>query len=145
MLNERARLAVLFAQREARESAAPQVDSLQLVAGLLHEDEGIAADLLAHHGVRLEAVRAAARDDAARWTPDEEPPLSPTVVRVLERAELEAKWLERDHAGTAHVLLGLLHEDDGGAIRLLLDAGLSEARVREELVRRTDRGRRGRW
>ncbi len=141
MLTERSRLAVLFATQEARRSGAPEVTALHLVAGLLLEDEGLAAELLTHHGVRLETVRAAAAAaDAQRaGAAPAEPPLTPTVQRALERAETEARWLERDHAGTEHVLLGLLHEADGEAIRQLLDAGLQEAEIRDGLVRRLRR------
>ena len=142
MLSERARLAVLFATQEARRAGAPVVTGLHLLAGLLLEDEGDAADLLANHGVRLEAVRAAlAEQESAPPTEDSEPELSATVERALERAEQEAEWLERDHVGPEHVLLGLLHEAQGEVIRLLLGAGLSETEIREGLVRRLRRRR----
>ncbi|HEX8101892.1 MAG TPA: Clp protease N-terminal domain-containing protein [Solirubrobacteraceae bacterium] len=143
MLTERARLAVLFAEQEARGMDAPAVGPLHLLCGLMLEDEGRAADLLTNHGVRLEALRAAAAEGAAEPAAlgEGDPPLSPAVERVLERAEQEARWLERDHVGTEHVLLGLLHEGQGEAIRLLLDAGLAESEIRDELVRQARRRR----
>jgi len=143
VLSERSRLAVLFATQEARTAGDPSVTGLHLLIGLLLEDEGDAAELLANHGVRLEAVRAAsaAQEPAPAGERGAEPELSPTVERALERAEQEAEWLERDHVGPEHVLLGLLHEAHGEVIRLLLAAGLTETEIRDGLVRRLRRRR----
>ncbi len=138
-LTERARLAVLLAQQEARSQGSPVVTTLHLLAGLLREDEGIAAELLTNHGVRLERVREVL--GAPGPTHEGEAPLSATTSRVIERAEQEARWGEREHVATEHLLLGLLHEDDGEAIRLLLDAGVSEIAIRDELAHRFRRRR----
>ncbi len=144
-LSERGRLAVLLARQEAGNAEAPAVGALHLVAGLIREDEGMAAELLTHHGVRLEDVRELAGAGAGeRFVPasvEGEIPLSPTVERALERAAEESRWLGLEHASTEHVLLGLLHEGSGAAIRLLLDAGLSEAALHEQVVRRARRRR----
>ena len=139
VLNERARLAVLLARQEARRLGAPAVTTLHLLAGLLREDEGLAAELLTNHGVRLEDVRSAAGAPGPEREGDVA--LSPTTTRAIERAELEARWGEREHTSTEHVLLGLLHEADGAAIRLLLDAGITEDGVRREIGRRFRRRR----
>jgi ATP-dependent Clp protease ATP-binding subunit ClpA len=143
VLTERSRLAVLFATQEARRLGSPVVAPLHMLAGLMLEDEGRAADFLTNHGVRLEALRAAAAatPGAAPAEGAGDPPLSEVVERAIERAEQEARWLERDHVGTEHVLLGLLHEAHGEAIRLLLDAGLTESEIRDELVRQARRRR----
>ena len=145
-LTERGRLSLLLARQEAERTSAPAIGALHLLAGLLREEDSTAAELLTNHGVRLDVVRAAAAragaaGDAA--TPDggADPPLAPVARRILDRAVQEARWQELDHAGTEHVLLAMLHEADGDAIRILLDAGLSEARLHEELVRRSRRRR----
>jgi ATP-dependent Clp protease ATP-binding subunit ClpA len=140
-LTERGVLAVLFARKEAETGGAPAVSTLHLLVGLICEDEGRAAELLATHGVRLEDVRPLAGGrSGTRFVPGageaHDLPLSPTAQRALERAVEEARWLGLDHAATEHLLLGLLHEADGTAIRLLLDAGVSETAIREDLVRR---------
>ena len=143
MLTERSHLAVLFATQEARKLRSPVVGPLHLLAGLMLEDEGRAADLLTNHGVRLDALRAAAAETPGELAPEGagDPPLSAVVERALERAEQEARWLERDHVATEHVLLGLLHEAHGEPIRILLDAGLTEAEIRDALVRQARRRR----
>ena len=146
-LTERARLAVLVARREAQTDGTAVVSTLHLLAGLIVEEEGLGADYLTHHGVRLEEVRDLARaHSGARFVSGQdgapgELPLSPAAERSLQRATAEARWLGLEHAATEHLLLGLLHEGDGEAIRLLLDAGLSETAVRDDLVRRARRRR----
>lgn len=134
-MNERARLAVLFARAEARESGAPEVTAGHLLAGLLREDEGLAAELLTNHGVRLQDVRKLEEPAGGPAAEPDEPPLSTIVQRVVERAEQEARWAELDRAAPEHLLLGLAHEAGGGVIRLLLDAGLGEEGIRHALLR----------
>ena len=145
-LTERGRLSLLLARQEAGRTNAPAIGALHLLAGLLREEDSTAAELLTNHGVRLDAVRAAAAETGADGhgeTPGThgDPPLAPVARRILDRAFQEARWQELEHAGTEHVLLAMLHEADGEAIRILLDAGLSESRLHEELVRRARRRR----
>jgi len=134
---ERAHLALLFARAEARGAGAPEVTAGHLLAGLLREDEGLAAELLTNHGVRLQDVRMIeeARGGGVPGADEDGPPLSPTVQRVTERAGQESRWAGLDHAATEHLLLGLAHEAGGAVIRLLLDAGLNEDRIRAGLLR----------
>jgi len=148
-VNERAHLAALFARAEAREAGAPEVTPGHLLAGLLREDEGLAAELLTNHGVRLGDVRVIEESrgsaplpaDPADPSDHDRPPLSPTVQRAVERAEHEAGWAELDHAATEHLLLGLAHEAGGAVIRLLLDAELGEDAIRAEVARRRRSGK----
>jgi ATP-dependent Clp protease ATP-binding subunit ClpC len=59
--------------------------------------------------------------------------------RVVVLAQEEARLLDHSHIGTEHVLLGLLHEREGVAARVLVSLGLDLGRTRdlvEELVGR---------
>jgi uncharacterized protein (TIGR03435 family) len=56
--------------------------------------------------------------------------------RVLFFARYEASQLGSPGIDTEHVLLGLIREDTGLTTRLLADAGITGADVREEVVRR---------
>jgi len=145
-VNERARLALLFARAEARGAGAPEVTAAHLLAGLVREDEGLAAELLTNHGVRLQDVRVIEENrgsapPSADGLDSDEPPLSATVQRAVERAEWEAGWAELDHVATEHLLLGLVHEAGGAVIRLLLDAELGEEAIRGEVARLRRSGR----
>ncbi len=61
--------------------------------------------------------------------------------RVLVLGQEEARQLGHDFFGTEHILLGLIHEDDGVAARALRDSGVTldaaRARVKEVLAMHT--------
>jgi len=56
--------------------------------------------------------------------------------RIVVFAQEEARTLEHDHVGTEHVLLGLIHEGAGVAVRVLesLEIGPESVRQRVEEV-----------
>jgi hypothetical protein len=56
--------------------------------------------------------------------------------RVVVLAQEEARLLDHDHIGTEHILLGLVHEEEGVAARALTELGVSLEAVRDE-VRQT--------
>ena len=53
--------------------------------------------------------------------------------QVVVLAQDEARMLNHDHIGTAHLLLGLMREEAGVAARVLHEAGLDVAAVREQV------------
>ncbi len=53
--------------------------------------------------------------------------------RVIVLAQEEAKMLNHNYIGTEHLLLGLIHEADGIAAKVLLEVGVSLDVVREIL------------
>ena len=53
------------------------------------------------------------------------------AVKAIEYAQYEAQELERDHIGTEHILLGLLHERSGIAARALAEHGVDFAKIRQ--------------
>jgi ATP-dependent Clp protease ATP-binding subunit ClpA len=61
--------------------------------------------------------------------------------RVLVLAQEEARRLGHDFIGTEHILLGLIHEEDGVAARALRDSGVTlaaaRARIKEVLAMHT--------
>ena len=55
--------------------------------------------------------------------------------QVVSLAAKEAQALNHWQIGTEHILLGLLHEDDGVAARVLQKMGLTSQRTREEIAK----------
>ncbi len=53
--------------------------------------------------------------------------------QVVVLAQDEARMLNHDHIGTAHLLLGLMREEAGVAARVLHEAGLDVVAVREQV------------
>jgi ATP-dependent Clp protease ATP-binding subunit ClpA len=60
-------------------------------------------------------------------------PFSPAAKKGLERALGEAVRLRDNHIGTEHVLLGILRNVDGMAVRMLARMGVSKAVLEERL------------
>lgn len=58
-------------------------------------------------------------------------PLTPRAKKVLELSLREALALKHDYIGTEHVLLGLLREGRGLAVRILSDEGVELDHLRE--------------
>ncbi len=133
---DKARHVLVLAQEEARALSQPHVGSEHLLLGLAKEPEGMAAQALEHVGVTyegaLEAVRA-----LNEATKTEEPTahlsFSPRVKRILETSLREAMQMGQSYISTEHLLLGIIREEEGGAIDALKKMGVSTDKVRGAL------------
>ena len=107
-----------------------------LLLGLLREEEGLGARVLDSLDVTLEEVRA----QVARIVGSGEEvatgqiPFTPRAKKVLELSLREALSLGHNYIGTEHVLLGLVHENNGVAARILLDFGADSELVQEATI-----------
>jgi ATP-dependent Clp protease ATP-binding subunit ClpC len=130
---ERARRVVIFGQEEARGLRHNYIGTEHLLLGVLREEEGVGARVLASLGVTLDAVRAevvsnVGQGDAAAV---ETIPFTPRAKRVLELSLREALSLGHDYIGTEHLLLGLVREEEGVAAKILLHLDADAETVRE--------------
>jgi len=133
---ERARQVVVLAQEEARALHHNYIGTEHILLGLLREGEGLAARVLLSLGVSLEQVRAQV---ARPLSPSDEVttgqiPFTPRAKKVLELALREALALGHNYIGTAHVLLGLVREDEGVAVRVLLDLDAEPEKIRNAVI-----------
>ena len=115
--------------------AAEALSSLGVTPeGAREESEGMLSDALSSIGISLEEARREAGDAFDMSIPDERRiPFSPRAKKVLERALREAVRLRDNHLGTEHVLLGILGNEDGMAVRMLGRMGVSPEVVEERL------------
>jgi ATP-dependent Clp protease ATP-binding subunit ClpA len=60
-------------------------------------------------------------------------PLSPQAKRVMLRARKEMRRLGDDYLGTEHVLLGIVCNEDGTAVRMLAGMGVSPEPLEDRL------------
>jgi ATP-dependent Clp protease ATP-binding subunit ClpC len=135
---ERARRVVVLAQDEARTLKHTYIGAEHILLGLLREEEGVAAHVLASLDVTIEEVRA----QVARIVRpgDEEPtgqmPFAPRARKVLELALREALSLGHDYIATEHILLGLVRENEGVATRILDDFDADAETIRNAVISR---------
>lgn len=117
----RARTVLQVAQDEAGRLNHNYIGSEHLLLGLIREDDGIAAKVLASIGLGLDAGRAAVEELVG---PGEGPVLgeiglTPRAKLVIDKGVAEARKLRHHFIGTEHLLLGLLEVPDGVACRVL--------------------------
>jgi len=133
---ERARRVVFFARYEASVFGSSSIDTQHLLLGLLREGGGVTGRILDRAQVSQEGVR---KDMEAQGAPSApistsvDIPLAPEAKRTLQHAGEEARRMNVPYIGTEHLLLGLLHEQEGLAAGILGAKGLRLEDVREEV------------
>lgn len=135
---DRARRVVVLAQEEARLLNHHHIGTEHLLLGLVREEEGLAAHVLVSLGLRLDVVRervAAIVGPGEKAQPSGHIPFTPRAKRVLELSLPEALQLGHDYIGTEHILLGLVEEGGGVAVRVMTDLELDVAGIRSEVIR----------
>jgi ATP-dependent Clp protease ATP-binding subunit ClpA len=122
---ERARQVVVLAQDEARLLKHNYIGTEHLLLGLMREEEGIAARVLESHDLTVEEIRAQVARIIGQgdelWTG--QIPFTPRSKLVLELSLRQAVSLGHNYIGTEHLLLALLQEGGGVAIRIMDDLG----------------------
>ncbi|MGD1058952.1 MAG: Clp protease N-terminal domain-containing protein [Solirubrobacteraceae bacterium] len=133
----RARQVIGLAQMEAR--THERVGTEHILLGLLREQEGLAARVLASFAITEEQVRAEVLQTLG---PGEEPsggglrpiPFSPEAKMLLQHSLREALSLGHNYIGTEHLLLGLVREQDSAAARILLGQGVDREEIRNKVI-----------
>jgi RNA polymerase sigma factor for flagellar operon FliA len=137
---EDARRTVVLAGEEARSFGHRRVGTEHLLLGVLREQGGLAAGVLASLAITVDRVRA----EVVRLPgPGEEvtcrvSQFSPRAERVLRLARTEAFSLGREEVRAEHILLALVRRQDCAAARILREFGVGSARIRSEVLCRLD-------
>jgi ATP-dependent Clp protease ATP-binding subunit ClpC len=127
---EKALKVITLAQEESRSSGHNYIADEQILLGLIKEGGALAFKALKEANVTLDVARSEVRkfvgDGSDRV--DLEIPYTPYAKRVLELAWDEARQLRHNYIGTEHLLLSLVREGDGVAVKVLqkLDVDLLE-------------------
>jgi ATP-dependent Clp protease ATP-binding subunit ClpC len=132
---ERAQKAILLAQEEAKRLKHNYVGTEHILLGLLAESEGIAARALNQAGVTLEN----ARNEVIRIVGEgnfevDIMGFTPRTKRIFELSFLQARNLGHNYVGTEHILLGLLEENEGVAIAVLINLGVDISKLKENII-----------
>ena len=136
-----ARQSVHFARQEARRLGHDSVGTEHLLLGLLRDERGPVGLVLGTIGVTLEAARREverlharrrrrnARETAAAGTVA----IQARAREAFEQSLREAVRLRDDHLGVEHILLALLREEGGAAVKVLEALGVRAAVVEQRL------------
>ena len=112
---------IMLSQEEARRMGHNFVGTEQLLLGIIGQRQGLGAQALRSEGVTLKKARRQIEKFIGRGTGfvAEEIPFTPRAKRVMEMAVQEGKDIGQNYVGTEHLLLALIQEVDGIAIRTL--------------------------
>ncbi|HTT70080.1 MAG TPA: ATP-dependent chaperone ClpB [Anaeromyxobacteraceae bacterium] len=131
-LTTKAQEVLAAAQAQARRRDHQAIDAEHLLLALLEQEEGVARPVLEKIGADPTLV-ASRVEDELRTTPKvqgAEPYTTNRLLKLIDRAEDEAKKLKDEYVSTEHLLIAL-SEDRGGAGTALRSAGATPERVRE--------------
>ena len=136
----RVRGALIKAREEAQRRHHEYVGTEHLLIGLLAEEDVLVMDVLDNLGVNPMVVQQAVEQRLTDGLPGRvktitDLPYTPRARVVLDQAIAAAHEFGDGYVGTQHLLLGLIRERHGIAAQELDAAGLTEPRLRREIVR----------
>ncbi len=152
LFTDRARIVFALAEEDARGFRHTRMGTEHLLLGLVRESDGTAARALTALGVRLPQVRSTVDYILGQGHTDVsgEMAWSPRATKVLGLSIEEARESNHGHAGTGHVLLGIVREGEGipadegtgiavGVLETLgVDIGSVRRQVLREMAGKTD-------
>ena len=129
---DKAKKAVSYANRLSKSMQCNYVGTEHILAGLLREGSGVAAEVLAANNIELDKLLelinelVAPGEEIAVLDRDGE---TPRTQAMLERAEEIAERFDCDEIGTEHLLLSMIKEGDCAACRLLNTMGANPQKL----------------
>ncbi|NCO24274.1 MAG: ATP-dependent Clp protease ATP-binding subunit [bacterium] len=134
---EKAKRAIMIAQEEAINLNHDYIGTEHILIGLLKEEEGVAYQVLKELGVDADKVveeidRIVGKGEYQQVG---EISFTPRSKKVLELASQEASQLKHNYIGTEHILLGLIKEGSGVAVRILTDLGINLNNVYSRIMK----------
>ena len=133
---ERARKVLSIAEQEALKLKHSYVGTEHILYGLISEGQGIAARALIDNDINKENVEdkivemIGKGQNAVKGSIG----LTPRSKKVLNLAMDEARKMGHNYIGTEHLLLGLIREGEGVAVRILMDLNSDINNIKEEVV-----------
>jgi ATP-dependent Clp protease ATP-binding subunit ClpC len=141
LFTQRARAVLAIAQEEAKYFKHQSVGSEHILLALIIEQNGIAGKTLREMGINENDIREEIEHLTGYGTMKDYPvggflPYSPRARQIFAYAGDEAKRLGAQQIGTEHLLLGLLRDEEILASRIMLNLGISLAKMRQLLKKK---------
>jgi ATP-dependent Clp protease ATP-binding subunit ClpC len=133
---DRARRVLVYAQEEARDLDHAFLGTEHILLGLIREGDGVAAKALDGLGITYDVVREKVKvltELAIKDSPHSQP-FTPRAKKVLEMSLREAVQLGHSYIGTEHLLLGIVRQGDGAAVRILNNLGVEMSGIQTQVV-----------
>ncbi len=133
---EKANTALNLAIEAAQRMGHTYIGTEHIVLGLLEEGSGVAGTVLAAHGITAEQYRQKIMQgetggQVTRVSPED---FTPRTKKAMEQAVAEAMSVKQGYVGTEHILLAILRDATGVAVRLLTASGVRPDELIDELT-----------
>ncbi|MCM1187330.1 MAG: ATP-dependent Clp protease ATP-binding subunit [Lachnoclostridium sp.] len=129
---QKAQAALKQAERCAKNLKQGYIGTEHILVGLLKEESGVAAKVLADNKVSVEQVMEMIKELISfegGVAVSEREGYSPRAKKVLEEAHRQAERFRQEQTGTEHILLALIKEGENVAVRLLNTIGINCQKV----------------
>lgn len=122
-----------FAASEAAKLGSDYIGTEHLLLGIAHEKDSAGGKILNSLGVTVDAVEQllSQYSQGRSLFSTGEVYAAPRTKRVLEMAVEEANELGNSYVGTEHLLLAILHEGGGLAVRILENFGVTQDKLQK--------------
>lgn len=134
---DRANKVMQLAHQESQRLKHEHFGTEHILLGLIKEGSGVAAHILKNFNLNLRCIRLEVEKNiqsVPEMVTMGELPQTSHAKKVIENAMEEAQLLNHNYVGTEHLLLRLLREEEGLAVKILEDLGLSIEETRNEVL-----------
>lgn len=132
LYTDKAKKALSYANRLSKSMGYNYVGTEHVLAGLVKEGTGVAAEVLTANNVELNKLLTMIEElisPGESVVLEEQDGYTPRTQAVLERASEEAERFHSDEIGTEHLLLAMVKEGDCAATRLLNTMGVNSQKL----------------
>lgn len=129
---DKAQNALSLATKCAKSLKQGYVGTEHILVGLIKENTGVAAKVLANNGVDVKQVMNMIQELIAfenGVSLREREGYSPRAIRVLEEAHAQAERFGQKATGTEHILMAIIKEGENVAVRLLNTVGANIQKI----------------
>lgn len=120
----------------AMELGHSYIGTEHLLYALSKESDGVAGRVLENQGITQEAILSKIEELVGTSAQKNVQTLgfTPRTKRVIENAFREAKKLGSEYIGTEHLLIGVMHEVDSIAVRIMQDLEVNPQKLYNEII-----------
>ena len=134
----RAEKAIEIANDIALELGHNYIGTEHILYGLAKEGTGVASKVIENQNITCEDILQEIEMLIGTGEPlNQEDSLgfTPRSKRVIENAFIEARKLGSEFIGTEHILLGIMHEGDSVAVRIMMDLNIDPRKIYNEILK----------
>jgi len=138
-LTDNSRQVFYLAQEEAQRLNNNYIGTEHLLLGIIRLENTTAAKALSRFNIDYSILASKIREMVSGLSTDEDYysskriVLTPRVKRILELSKMIAQEIGEYYVDTEHILLGMIEEGEGMAIKVLEELGVEPERLKEEI------------